>query len=110
YYALIGSHLYSLKNGELILLSNNAEGFAVSPDNSILGWRNRHEFWIEWLKDTEYQPLKKAGEREMVASVSENIRGLSWYKNSNYAFLELEKGLEVIEIDSRDAHNRYTIK
>ncbi len=108
YYALIGSNLYSFQDTEVALKASKVNGFAISPDNVILGWHNSHEFWIEWVRDTTSQPLKKAGQKELITKAingAGNIRGLDWYKNGNYAFLELDGGLMVTEIDLRGGVN-----
>ena len=109
HYLLIDSHLYSLKSSEVTLIADDVQRFAISPDNTMLGWHNGHEFWIEWIKDTEYQPLKKTEERELIAEISKNIREFSWYKNSSHVFLELEDGLAIVETDLRGGANMYLI-
>ncbi|MDP3731030.1 MAG: hypothetical protein Q8R34_00865 [bacterium] len=109
YYLLIDSGLYLLKDSQITLTNSNIAGFAISPDNTALGWHNDHEFWVEWIKDAESQPLKKAGEKELVGKVPKNIQGFSWYKNGGYVFLELEDGLTVLETDLRGGANMYTI-
>lgn len=121
YFVLINSRLYSFsptadqllaeKNGEISLIANEVRDFSISPDNTVVGWHTGKEFWVAWIKDAEYQPLKKSGERELVmrAPKAGNIRGFSWYKNSGYVFLELEKSLVVTETDLRGGLNSYTI-
>jgi len=111
-FILIGTDLYSFlsdRENKLVLVVKGVKNFSVSPDNFMLGWHTGREFWIEWLKDTESQPLKKAGERELVLKTAENIRGFGWYRNSNYSFLELSSGLVAVEVDSRGVPNQYNL-
>lgn len=110
-FVLLDSNLYSLKNGELSLISDDARDFAVSPDQVAVGWHTGQEFWVEWIKDMDYQPLKKSGERELVARVSEseNIRRFDWYKNSGYVFLQLDNDFVAVETDLRGKANRFTV-
>jgi len=111
-FILAGTDLYSFlpdRENKLILMAKGVKNFSVSPDGFMLGWHTDREFWVEWLKDTEFQPLKKTGERELILKMTENIRGFSWYKNSNYSFLELDSGLVAVEVDSRGAANKYKL-
>lgn len=115
-FVLAGSNLYSsvsesdsAKIPELTLVANWVQGFSVSPDGFVLGWHTDREFWAEWIKDTEYQPLKKAGERQLILKTKEDIYGFTWYRNSNYAFLELLGSLTAVEIDPRGTPNQYSL-
>lgn len=115
-FVLVGSNLYSsgswsdsAKIPELTLVANWVQGFSISPDGFVLGWHTDREFWAEWIKDTESQPLKKAGERQLILKTEENINGLAWYRNSNYAFLELAGSLAAVEVDPRGAPNEYNL-
>ena len=109
YFILINSDLYSLKNGVWVLISKNVGDFAISPNNAGLGWYTGREFWVEWLKDTEYQPLKKAGEKELITRADQDILSFSWYKNSSYIFIESLGSLVVSEVDLRGGINSYSI-
>lgn len=108
YFVLIGSGLYSFKESKLDLLAKNVRDFSISPNNNILGWHTDREFFVEWLKDTDYQPLKKAGEKELVAAAG-NILGFNWYKNSDYVFLESAGSLKAIEVDLRGGANSFSL-
>lgn len=115
-FVLVGSNLYSsvsesdgAKIPELTLVANWVQGFSISPDGFVLGWHTDREFWVEWIKDTEYQPFKKAGERQLVFKTEEDVKSFDWYRNSNYIFLELAKNLTVVEVDPRGVPNKYKL-
>ncbi len=108
-FVLIGPDLYSIKEDKLNLIFQGVKNMAVSPDNSMLGWHSDREFWTEWLRDSDYQPLKKTEEQTLILKTAENIKNFAWYKNSNYVFLEMKDALAAAEVDSRGVPNRYTL-
>ena len=76
-----------------------------SPDGAKNLIFNKHEIWVEWLKDTNYQPFRKSGEKELIARFSPQVYDVQWYKDSNHLFANVGGILKFIEIDSRDNVN-----
>ncbi|OGN12467.1 MAG: hypothetical protein A3C71_01700 [Candidatus Yanofskybacteria bacterium RIFCSPHIGHO2_02_FULL_43_15c] len=108
-FILIGSDLYSFKEDKLDLISKEIKSMAVSLDESMLSWHTNRELWVEWVKNSEYPPFNKAGEKILVFKSPKNIESSVWYKNNNYIFLETESGLTVVEVDSEGIPNKYNL-
>ncbi len=70
---------------------------------------NSHEIWLEWLKDTNYQPFKKFGDKELIARFSQSIVDVQWYKDSDHLLADVGGILKFIEIDSRGVVNIYDL-
>jgi len=83
--------------------------FSVSSDESAVAWATDHEVWIMWMKDSDYQPAKKAGEKELITRLSENIKSIDWRKSGGYVFLRLENKFSMLETDIRGGINLNSI-
>mgnify|MGYP001588795221 FL=1 len=84
-------------NGEINLIQ--------SPDGNKGVWLNNREVWVKWLKDTNYQPVKKAGDMELVARFPQKIADVQWYKDSDHLIASAGGLLEFMEIDNRGGIN-----
>jgi hypothetical protein len=84
-------------NGEINIIQ--------SPDGNKGVWLNNREIWVKWLKDTDYQPARKAGDTELVARFSQKISDIQWYKDSDHLIASVGGLLEFIEIDNRGGVN-----
>ena len=91
------------------LLSSNIENFIFSHDSQKLLWYNENELWVEWLKDSNRQPYKNAGDRELIIRTSEAIHGAEWYSEDGHLFVSIGNRIEFIELDSRGERNTYKI-
>jgi hypothetical protein len=80
-----------------------------SPDGEKEVWLNKQEIWIGWLKDTGYQPYKKAGETELITRFSQKISDVQWYKDSAHLIADVGGVLKFIEIDTRGGLNVFDI-
>jgi len=80
-----------------------------SPDDAKNLIFNKHEIWVEWLKDADYQPFKKSGEKELIARFSPQVYDVQWHKDSNHLFANVGGILKFIEIDTRDNVNIFDL-
>lgn len=111
----------SLDNGQRVLLqpfikstpsptatpqaANGETNLIQSLDGNKGVWLNNREVWVKWLKDTDYQPARKAGNTELVARFSQKISDIQWYKDSDHLIASVGGLLEFIEIDNRGGVN-----
>lgn len=114
--ALIGNkqkiEAISLKNGKVETLKqlpaakpiNEQEG-VLSPDGNKLVLFTDHELWVKWVKDSSYQPYKKAGDSELITRFSQKILDIQWYKDSEHLIADIGGILKFIEIDNRGGLN-----
>lgn len=81
----------------------------TSPDEGKTLWFNDHEIWIEWIKDANFQPYRKAGETELVTRFSQKIQDVQWYKDSAHLIANVGGILKFIEVDDRGGLNIYDL-
>lgn len=112
----------NLENGEIKIIKswpslaplvadskNNQLVFADSPDGNKDAWFSGTEVWVKWIKDAGYQPLKVAGDRELVARFSQPVEGIQWFKDSEHLIASTSGILKFIEIDNRGGVNIFDI-
>ncbi len=91
--------------GATLPVGNSETDFLQSPDGDKGVWFNNREVWVKWLKDTNYQPARKAGNTELVARFPQKITDVQWYKDSDHLIASVGGLLEFIEIDNRGGVN-----
>ncbi len=91
--------------GVTLPAANSETNFIQSPDGNKGVWFNNREVWIKWLKNTDYQPDRKAGDTELVARFLQKIADVQWYKDSDHLIASAGGLLEFIEIDNRGGVN-----
>ncbi len=91
--------------GATLPAANSEINLLQSPDGNKGVWFNNREVWIKWLKDTDYQPARFAGNTELVARFPQKISDIQWYKDSDHVIASVGGLLEFIEIDNRGGVN-----
>lgn len=95
-------------------IARNVKGFRISKNENKLAWWTDNELWILWLNDTNYQPLHKKDNKELIIRSVQKIQNTAWFRDEDHIILELEhfdsKGrpysiYQVIEIDKRGGIN-----
>ena len=93
-------------------LADGVKGFGLSENKDKLFWWNLNEIWMLWLKDADYQPYKKVGEKELITRVSASIKAAAWFRGSDHVTIELSEPTqaksvyyEIIELDKRGGIN-----
>ncbi|MDO8676499.1 MAG: hypothetical protein Q7K16_02515, partial [Candidatus Azambacteria bacterium] len=72
-------------------------------------WFNEREIWIKWIKDSNYQPLKMAGDTELITRFSQKIEDAQWFKDSEHLIVSVGGILKFLEIDDRGGINIFDI-
>lgn len=111
--------IIALKNPDILMLLDSAvqnvsalgqtkfvpQKVLISPDYSKVMYANANTIGIFWLKDTAKQPLKKAGDQEIIYQTQSNIGDVYWqHYNEHLIFLE-NQNLKTAELDTRDKVN-----
>jgi len=91
-----------------VLVRNNIAG-VTSPDGVVTAGFYNNEIWVQWLKDSSYQPFKKAGNSLLVTRFPQTINDIQWYKDSDHLLVSVGGILKLIEIDDRDGINVFDI-
>ena len=99
------SDLYQIKNEEMRQISNNVKYIVLSPDEEKLLFYNDHEAQILYLEDSHQPPFQVAGERELITRTTQQISDIQWYKDSEHLILNINKNLQLVEVDPRDSKN-----
>lgn len=91
-------------NGELKSFEKFAENvniLKISPTSKTLAYLSDYEAWLLFLKDREYEPKRKAGEKLLLLRLSEKINDCYWL-NDDYLVLNTGGTIKIIETDDRD--------
>jgi len=101
-----GNQLYYLNPNTRAfeLLAENVQGIQFSSDNKKLLYYTSNEIWIYFLEDTFVQPNKKAGQKELITRLSQEIQKAIWYSNEHIVFTT-DQAVKIIELDDRDYRN-----
>ena len=97
------------------LLAEEISGADFSPDNKKLLYWTEHEIWVLWLKEILIQPIKKAGDKELINRYSDKIIQAIWFpENNEYIFFVVRQNdnidkIKITELDGRDLRNTYDI-
>lgn len=92
-----------------VITPNNYLIGTASPDGDKVVRFDNNEIWINWIKDSPYQPFKKAGDLELVTRFPQTISDIQWYKDSDHLIVSVGGLLKFIEIDDRDGINIFDI-
>ena len=109
YFIKTGVLFKTLDNGETERLAYSVIGFTVSPDSKKLSWWNDSELWVMWLSDADYQPYRKAGDKELIMKFSYKIKKADWFRDNDHIVVD-SAGYKVTEIDKRGGLNIIEIK
>ncbi len=130
--------LIFIPGGKLYLLDKTIKTFDVladavlgaefSNDNEKLLYWTKNEIWVLWLSDVWSQPYRKAGEKELITRLSENIGQAAWFSPTNEhiiytvkktdsqaelgqspAKLSGQTQIKITELDDRDQRNTFDI-
>lgn len=104
FYIKLGVLFKTLDNGETERLAYLVNGFAISHDKKKLAWWNESELWVMWLSDADYQPYRKAGDKDLITKFSHKIKKADWFRNSDHIVVD-SNGYKVTEIDKRGGLN-----
>ncbi|MEX2090585.1 MAG: hypothetical protein WD989_00425 [Candidatus Paceibacterota bacterium] len=106
-YYLLSKILYKNNGSENdpIQLAINVEGFSLSSNESKLVYWSGKELWVVWLKDSNYQPNHKSGDRERIIRLARSVLKAVWYKDEDWLIVDDGKNYKLIETDTRGGVN-----
>lgn len=73
----------------------------ISPDKNKKLYNGDSQIWIDYLNSTKEEPLKMAGEKEMIIASEKPILFLDWFKDSEHMMWLTENELNIAERDNR---------
>lgn len=109
YFILLNNRLFGFNGEKLEKIADDVNSFELFPDGSNLAWATSHELWLLRLRDQNFQPLKKAGDKELITRIGEKITNIDWYKDSGHIIFYHQGGVTMIETDTRGGANSYDI-
>ena len=81
----------------------------ISPDKNKSFVYTDHEIWVKWLNDSGNQPLKKAGDIDLITRFSNKLKYIEWYYDSNHLIANVGGTIILLEIDTRGGVNMFNI-
>ena len=96
------------------ILATNVLGFSLSEDKSKIVWWDDRQVWLMHLKDQDYQPYMKTGERDLVLRLNKTIKNAAWFRDSDHVVLDMgsvasgstvKHEYQIVEIDRRGGQN-----
>lgn len=94
------------QGGEPQELAKNVAGFMLSESNKKMAWWTfNNELYVMWLADTDYQPVKKKGDRELITRFTNSITDIAWFRGDDQVILSFKIGYRIVEIDTRGGVN-----
>ena len=106
--------IFLIEGNDLYKLNSDSKSFEkffedirmlkISPDSKKIVYFSNYEIWILFLKDTEENPAKRAGEKLFLMRLSEKIEDIFWL-NSDYLVFNVGNKIKITEIDARDRIN-----
>lgn len=86
-------------------LAVNISGFVLSSDDNKLAYWTGRELWVIWFNDTNYQPLRKTGDKERIIRISRPVVKAVWYKDTDWLVVDDGRNYKVLETDTRGGVN-----
>ena len=98
-------NVYNLSDGELLSSekfkkATSSEGI-ISPDKNKKLYILNNQLWIDYLNDTKKEPIKNAGEKELIVAYELSINFFDWFNDSERLIWFTNGELTVAELDNR---------
>ena len=96
---------YNLADGKLLssekfTIATSATEF-ISPDKDKKIYVSDNQLWVVYLNDAKEEPLKKAGEKELIAAYEAPIGFFGWLNDSGHIIWFANGALNIAELDNR---------
>ena len=73
----------------------------ISPDKNKKLYTLNNQIWIEYLNDIKKEPVKNAGEKELVAIYNSPVIFFDWFNDSEHLIWFADGELTIAELDNR---------
>jgi len=73
----------------------------ISPDKNKKLYILNNQIWIDYLNGTKKEPLKNAGEKELIATLEPPINFFDWFDDSEHLIWFANNELTIAELDNR---------
>ena len=97
--------VYNLNDGKLLskekfIMATSVKEF-ISPDENkkleVIG----DQLWLAYLKDMNKDPIKKAGDKELIATYETPVKFFNWLNDSEHIIWFADGALNIAELDDR---------
>jgi len=97
--------VYNLNDGKLLskekfITATSVKEF-ISPDENkkleVIG----DQLWLAYLKDMNKDPIKKAGDKELIATYETPVKFFNWLNDSEHIIWFADGALNIAELDDR---------
>jgi len=103
-------YLFNPKTKAFDLIDQQVKGAEFSQDSKKLLYFTDSEIWVYYLEDDLSQPVKKAGEKEIITRLSQGIEQAGWYHQTCRHIIFLTGGeIKITELDSRPPRNTFDL-
>jgi len=98
-------NVYDLNDSKL--LSSEKFKAATSSEESISPDKNKklyilnNQIWIDYLNDIKKEPVKNAGEKELIIAYESPINFFDWFNDSEHLIWFANNNLTIAELDNR---------
>lgn len=103
-------YLFNQETKAFELISRHVKGLEFSADNKKLLYFTPLEIWVFYLEDAINQPNKRAGQKELITRLSQEIKDALWYSKTNqHIIFNINNTVKIIELDGRDERNAFDL-
>jgi len=89
-----------LLSKEKFIMATSVKEF-ISPDENkkleVIG----DQLWLAYLKDMNKDPIKKAGDKELIATYETPVKFFNWLNDSEHIIWFADGALNIAELDDR---------
>lgn len=94
------------RDKKLTIISGGIKNFSFDSKGSKLLLLKEDRIEIIWLEDNKYQPFQKAGIKEDILGLGENILDADWfYGDDSHILIHTNQGIYITEVDGRGGRN-----
>jgi hypothetical protein len=98
---LLSSEKFSAKGGPASGWKTSTSTEFISPDKNKKLYILNNQIWIDYLNDIKKEPVKSAGEKELITAYESPINFFDWFNDSEHLIWSANSELTVAELDNR---------
>ncbi len=105
-FLLRGNVLLDARTASASEIAQGVIGFELNGNGNRLLWWTRNEIWVQWLRNTDYQPFRSEGEKQVITRFSVPIGRAAWFRDDDHVVADIgNQSYRVIETDARGGLN-----